>query len=129
MRGKIFALIIALIVIGLFLNVGCKTSSNELTLIISTAQWFLEHNENGFGSILLRVSGHTNGERVTVLTFGDGLIGEFSLQLDEDLHFNEVVTIAFSHVGYTPPVQAETTVTAYRGEEKVEVRLQSGNIY
>ena len=120
---------LTLIAIGFLLNVGCKTSSNELTLIISTAEWSLTYENTGFGYILLRIGGYTNGERVTVLTSGDGLISEHELQLDEDKHFNEIVTIAFSHIGYTPPVQVDTTVTAYRGQEKIEVTLESGNIW
>jgi hypothetical protein len=129
MRGKIVVFMLTLIAPGFLLNVGCKTSSNELILIISTAQWSLTHENTGFGFILLRINGYTNGEQVTVLTFGDGLISEHELQLDEDKHFNETVTIAFSHMGYTPPVQADTTVTAYRGQEKTEIKLESGNIW
>jgi hypothetical protein len=121
--------VLALIVIGFLLNVGCKTSSNELTLIITTGQWSLTHANDGFGYILLEISGYTNGERVTVRTLGDGLISEDELQLDENKHFNETITIAFSHMGYTPPVQMDTTVTAYRGDEKKEVTLESGNIW
>lgn len=129
MRGKILVFMLVLIVLGFLLNVGCKTSSNELNLIISTAEWYLTHESTGFGFILLRIKGYTNGERVTVLTFGDGVISEYELQLDEDKHFNEIVTIAFSNIGYTPPVQMDTTVTAYRGQEKIEVVLESGNIW
>lgn len=129
MRGKILVFILTLIAMEFLLNVGCKTSSNELTLIISTSEWFLTHESTGFGFISLRIGGYTNGERVTVITFGDGVISEYELQLDEANHFNETVTIAFSNQGYTPPVQMETTITAYRGQEKREVTLVSGNIW
>jgi hypothetical protein len=122
-------LVLVLIVIGFLLNIGCNIFSKDLDLVITTAQWSLTHANDGFGYILLEISGYTNGERVTVRTFGDGLISEDELQLDENKHFNEKVTIAFSHMGYTPPVQMDTTVTAYRGDEKKEVKLESGNIW
>ena len=129
MRGKILVFVLVLFVSGFLLNVGCNIFSKDLALVITTAQWSLAHANDGFGYILLEISGYTNGERVTVLTFGDGLISEDELQLDENKHFNETVTIAFSHIGYTPPVQMDTTVTAYRGHEKKEVKLESGNIW
>lgn len=129
MRGKIFVFMLTLIAVGFLLNVGCKKSSNQLILTISSAEWYLAHESTGFGFILLRINGYTNGDRVTVLTIGDGVVSEYELQLDENKHFNEIVTIAFSYAGYTPPVQMDTTVTAYRGEEKTEITLESGNIW
>ena len=57
------------------------------------------------------------------------IIDPHELQLDEHKDFNETVNIAFSHMGYTPPVQMDTTVTAYRGQKKKEVKLESGNIW
>lgn len=100
-----------------------------MNLIILTAQWYLEHDQGGFGYIILRIGGYTNGDRVTILTYGDGIISEQELKLDENLRFDSVVTIAFSHAGFTPPVRSETVVTAYRGSEERVVKLQSGDIY
>lgn len=107
--------------------VGCRVHPDGLTLTITTAEWYLQHDSWDF--IKLRITGSTSGDRVTIMTYGDGVGFELGLTLDENKNFNQVVTIAFSHERYTPPVQFETTVKAFRGSETTEVKLQSGNIW
>jgi hypothetical protein len=109
--------------------VGCRVHPDGLTLTITTAEWYLQHDSGTWDSIKLRIIGTTSGERVTIMTYGDGVGYELGLTLDENKNFNQVVTIAFSHERYTPPVQFETTVKAFRGSETTEVKLQSGNIW
>jgi len=110
--------------------VGCKEIViDELTLNITTAQWLLEHGPGEWDSIELRITGDTNGDRVTIMTYGDGVRNELELTLDANKQFNQVVTIQFSYAGYYPPVQTETTVTAYHGSEFKSVKLYSGLIW
>jgi len=118
-----------MVVVSLLITDGCKTSDNDLNLTLTTTRWYLESDNNGFGFIMLYISGNTSGERVTVLTAGDGLLNELELTLDEKKRFQETVTIAFSHEGYTPPVQAETRVRAYGEEDYIEIQLDSGDIW
>lgn len=109
--------------------VGCRVHPDELTLTITTAEWYLEHGFGTWDSIMLRIKGSTSGERVTIMIYGDGVRYELELTLDENKDFNQEVTIAFSYGGYIPPVQFETTVKAFRGSDTTEVKLQSGNIW
>jgi hypothetical protein len=78
---------------------------------------------------MLDIKGITNGDRVTIMTYGDGLPYELDLPLGENKQFNQSVEIAFSYAGYNPPVHFSTVIKAYRGNESIETTLESGNIW
>lgn len=90
------------------------TSSNEpeLSLTITKADWSANVDE-GFGTIDLDVAGYTTGEKVSIITHGDGVIRYWCLILDSDGNFDETITIAFTHAPDSEPRQYSTEVTAY----------------
>jgi hypothetical protein len=118
---------LSVLVFLVVMNAGCKTS-NELSLGIVTAKWYLVTYDH-HTSLMLDIKGITNGDRVTIMTYGDGLPYELDLPLGENKQFNQSVEIAFSYAGYNPPVHFSTVIKAYRGNESIETTLESGNIW
>lgn len=100
---------------------GCGSTSVDLQ---STAVWSATY-ESGFGHVLVRVAGKTSGERVTILTYGDGLRAEKDLALGAGGTFDEEVEIAFTHAPDTTPRTYTTTLRAYRDDASVSTELQS----
>lgn len=106
---------------------GCK-QSNDSMLIVSRAQWSIVHLASGGDEVHLQLTGTSTGERVTVKTFGDGLLGEQELTLSADRKFNADVVIAFSYQPYVTPQKFSTVLTAFRNGEMVEITLESGDL-
>lgn len=116
---KIFILIILL----LFLT-GC--SCNVPTLTLSHIEWYTTTEKIGdltFGFVHLSISGATSGDKITVITYGDGVISEYEIALDQNNQFDEDVTIAFTHMADDEPRTYSTTLTAYKGNclNKIDV--------
>ncbi len=128
MNDKRFKAVLVLFMLAALFISGCKKSA-DLLLTISYSQWSLVHETNGADTIYLKLSGSTQGERVTVKTYGDGLINEYELLLNANKEFDSTVSIAFSHQRYSLPVKISTVVTAVVNGESVAVTLESGNLY
>lgn len=59
---------------------SCKKDNKQETqghpeVNISKAEWIAEVIDNGFGEVRLKIEGNTNGELLTIDTYGDGLSG------------------------------------------------------
>jgi len=76
-----------------------------------------------FGFVHLSISGATSGDKITVITYGDGVIEEYEIALDQNNQFDEDVTIAFTHMADDEPRTYSTTLTAYKGNclNKIDV--------
>lgn len=89
-------------------------------------------NINGFGTVNLVISGATNADKVTVKTYGDGLIGDFPLDLDSKKSFNkDTVVISFTHFSSAPPTtefEFSTNIKAYKGSDTLVVTFYSGKL-
>ncbi len=116
-----------LIIIFVFLSFsGCLEDAPELTL--THVHWYTSSesiNNLTFGYVHLEISGLTNGERMTVLTHGDGVISELELVVDQDGHFSQNVVIQFTHVADDIPRIYSTIITAYQGNHFTRISLES----
>lgn len=107
--------------------------SRGTSLTITNSTWFTTTTDSkSFGQINLAISGSTNADRVTVLTRGDGLIGEQNILLNTDKSFKkDTVTISFAHFSGTVPttdMETSTVIKAYRGLDTLSITLQSGKL-
>lgn len=127
MNFKLIKVFIGVIVLGVCVMSGCKESADSF-LNVNGVEWRLVHLVSGGDDVYLRLSGTCSGERVTVKTFGDGLINEQELTLNANHQFSAEVVIAFSHERYNTPVQFETTLKAYKNGDSEEILLSSGNL-
>jgi len=121
-------------------STGCKESNyavnenkcpQEIILRIDSSFWFTSIHQAPkmkFGHVHLVISGKTNAERVTVLTYGDGLRAEFELKLTNGM-FNDTIAISFSPgipSDNTLPFYSRTHLKAYSGSSVFDTTLHSG---
>ena len=123
-------LLVLTLVVGMsiFLFVGCLSLNNEPILSLSYVEWYTTTEEIGeltFGYAYLNLSGSTNGDKVIVITYGDGVIGEIELDLDQDKRFAQEVIIRFTHAADNVPRKYSTMLTAYKGSYTTSISLES----
>ena len=122
---KILVLIL-IIVSFVFLGSGCLNNGPILTL--TNLEWYTTNkpiDSLTFGYVHLNLSGSTTGDKVTVITYGDGLIGELELDLDQDNKFSQDIVIKFTHAADNIPQKYSTVLTAYKGYYSTKINLES----
>ena len=106
-----------------------KSETEEIILSISKTEWYttIHKTESGltFGIVRLKISGSTDGDRVTYLNYGDGLISEMELKLSEAKEFDEDVPVKFTHRADNIPRKCHTVITAYKENNKVSMEVES----
>ncbi len=115
-----------MLLLPVFLLSGCL--NNEPILSLSYVEWYTTTEEIDnmvFGNVHLNLSGSTTGDKVTVITYGDGVIGEIELDLDQDKRFAQEVMIRFTHAADNVPRKYSTVLTAYKGSYTTSISLES----
>ena len=122
---KILVLMLILL-LPVFLLSGCL--NNEPILSLSYEEWYTTTEEIGdltFGYVHLDLSGSTTGDKVTVITYGDGIIDELELDLEQDKKFSQDIVIKFTHAADNIPRKYSTVLTAYKGSNTTKINLES----
>jgi hypothetical protein len=102
---------------------------DDATLSISNSQWYLTRNILGGGEVNLKISGSTNGDKVTVRTYGDGVIFDENVELDSKKNFNNDIGISFTATSVpSGEFEMSTKVMAYKGSDTLVVYLKSGKL-
>jgi hypothetical protein len=104
------------------------TKVDDATLSIITSQWYLTRDIYGDGFVNLKVLGSTNGDKVMILTSGDGVLYWEKVDLDSKKNFNTDITIHFFHEIPTAEFEMSTKVMAIRGSDTLSVPLNSGKL-
>ena len=115
-----------ILLLPVFLLSGCL--NNEPILSLSYVEWYTTTEEIGnmvFGNVHLNLSGSTTGDKVTVITYGDGVIDELELDLDQDKKFSQDIVIKFTHAADNVPRKYSTVLTAYKGSISTSIDLES----
>jgi len=123
---KKFLVLILIISLPVFLLSGCL--SNQPILSLSYVEWYTATEEMGnltFGYVHLSLSWSTTGDKVTVITYGDGVIDELELDLDQDKKFSQDIVIKFTHAADNIPQKYSTVLTAYTGSYSTSINLES----
>ena len=90
------------------------TNENGTSIELSSQIWHLEDMGKG-GSIELTVSGTTNGDSAIILSYGDGLISEVPIVLDNQKHFEQNLGISFTATSKPEGnINCGTIITVYR---------------
>jgi hypothetical protein len=119
-------LVLILIMSFVFLCSGCLNNGPILTL--NNIEWYTTTEQIGnltFGYVHLNLSGSTTGDKVTVITYGDGVIEELELDLDQDNKFSQDIVIKFTHAADNIPQKYNTVLTAYKGNYSTKINLES----
>ena len=117
-----------LIIISLVLLCSSSCLDNGPILKLDNIEWYTTNeivDSLTFGYVNLNLSGFTTGDKVTVLTYGDGVIEELELNLDQENKFSQDVMIQFTHMADDIPRIYSTMVTAYRGNSFTSINLES----
>ena len=115
-----------ILLLPVFLLSGCL--NNQPILSLSYEKWYTTAELIGdltFGYVHLDLSGFTTGDKVTVVTYGDGIIDELELDLDQDKKFSQDIVIKFTHVADNVPRKYSTVLTAYQGSISISINLES----
>ncbi|MCK5767732.1 MAG: hypothetical protein KAH35_05090 [Candidatus Atribacteria bacterium] len=123
---KKLLVLILIVLLPVFSLSGCVSSG--LILSLSNVEWYTTTAEIGaltFGYVHLDLSGSTTGDRVAVITYGDGVIDEFELDLDLDKSFSQDIVIKFTHAADSILRKHSTVVTAYSGNSTTKINLES----
>ena len=114
-------------------SVRIYRDSKGTIITITNSLWFTTTtNSKSFGQVNLAITGSTNADKVSVLTFGDGLMGEQYILLNADMSFKpDTFGISFSHFSGQPPAtgfERSTVIMAYKGSDTLTVTLNSGKL-
>ena len=103
-------------------------SDNTPILTLNHIKWYTTTetiNNLTFGYVHLSVSGATNGDKVTLVTYGDGVISEQELDLDQENQFSQDIIIQFTHMADEIPRIYSTMITAYKNDSLTKIDLES----
>ena len=104
------------------------TKVDDATLSITTSQWYLTRDIYGDGFVNLKILGSTNGDKVMILTSGDGVAYWEKVDLDSQKNFNTDITIAFFNEVPTAEFEMSTKVMASKGNDSIMIPLNSGKL-
>lgn len=110
-------------------SVKVYNDTKGLTLSITSSYWYLTRNNIGGGNVNLKISGSTNGAKVTVRTYGDGVINDENAELNSTKNFNDDIVISFTATNVpSTEFEASTLIKAYKGTDTLVVTLKSGEL-
>lgn len=110
-------------------NSQVYTSAKGTTLIVTSAEWYLSKASNGGGDVHLKITGVTNGDRLTIENYGDGLKDDVDVELDSNKNFNKEIIISFFATSLpTGEFEKSTSIKVYWGADVLTVDLKSGKL-
>jgi hypothetical protein len=104
------------------------TKRDDVNLSITTSQWYLTRDIYGGGEVNLKILGSTNGDKVMILTSGDGVVSWQKVELDSEKNFNTDIVIGFSHAVPNGEFEMSTKVMAYKDRDSLMITLNSGKL-
>jgi len=112
----------------LFLALAACSKNDDPTLMVTRSEWNLERINNG-GAVHLIIEGSTTADKVTIKTYGDGVISYKNIELDSKKHFSDDVVISFSVTSVpTEEFVLSTELKIYKKTNMIAVTLTSGKL-
>ena len=99
-------------------------------LALSTITWITDTMRTSsliFGNLSLFLQGHPIGTNVTVETYGDGVIGNWPLNLDNNLALSDTINICFTHWATTKKFVRTTMIRVYNDSTPIDSLLLSSD--
>jgi len=102
----------------------CSTSG--VTLNLTKQDWYLTRFSVNGGCISVGLAGTTNGDSLTILTRGDGLLSDYKIPLNSVKEFNQDISISFTATSVPKGFFTEPTyLLVYKGNDTLRVNLES----
>lgn len=103
-------------------------NANGTFINFTTTQWYIIKDGN-FVTLNLKITGNTNGNKITIKTFGDGVNSYINVDLQPNHTFSKDISIVFTADGATAgSFDISTQVTAYKGNDTLIATLSSGKM-
>ena len=119
--------IIFLLSIIVLASCSKKEDNSPAILDITDSQWYLTRTNYGGGMVNLNIAGSTNGDKVTIRTYGDGVRSDENVELDSKKRFNKDIVISFTATSVpSGEFEVSTKIMAYKGTDTLAVPLNSG---
>ena len=120
----------AVICIMLLMALASCSKNDTPTVNIANSTFYLKTTDSGGGEVWLKVDGSTNADRVTIETYGDGLITEYEAKLGSEGNFNEDIQLSFTMNSVpSEAFVARTEIRAYKADETATITLKSGSLH
>ena len=114
--------------IVLLMSCAKKDGTSNVLLNLTKTKWVTSKNGE-FRNTIVILSGTTNADKLTVETYGDGVIDQHPIELDSKKSFsNDTVGISFQYLGTSPydsTITVSTKVRAYKGSDTLFVVLSN----
>jgi ABC-type thiamine transport system substrate-binding protein len=105
------------------------SKSDDARLSISNSQWYLTKNVYGGGEVNLKIIGSTNGNKVMIITSGDGVSSWQKIEQNSDNNFEADIVIGFFATAIPGgEFEMSTKVIAYKGTDSLFISLNSGKL-
>ena len=102
--------------------------ANGTFINFTATQWYIIKDGN-FVTLNLKITGNTNGNKITIKTFGDGLNSDVNIDILPNHAFSKDISIVFTADGSIPGTfDVSTQVTAYKGNDTLIATLRSGKM-
>lgn len=105
------------------------TKYDEPSVRFTREDWYTVKTDNG-GSIHLIIEGTTNADKLTITSYGDGLIGDDEIDIKWNNHFKADVCISFMITSrpLSGKVVSSTELKAYKKENMITLKLKSDTL-
>jgi hypothetical protein len=112
----------------LFLALASCNKNDDPTITVTKSEWYLERINSG-GAVHLIIEGSTTANKVTIKTYGDGLVSDRNIELDSRKHFSDDVVISFSVTAVpTEEFVLNTELKIYKKTNMIALTLTSGKL-
>ena len=102
--------------------------ANGTYVNLTTTQWYVTKNGN-FATLYLKIAGSTNGDKLTITTYGDGVVQDVNIQLEPNKSFNKDIGVAFTAAGGSSgSFDTSTKIVTYKGGDSFTTVLSSGKL-
>lgn len=122
-------ILLFLLLVSMFSACSKESGQNKSAINITDCKWYLTEFLYSGGTVNLKISGSTDGQKLTVRTFGDGVVSDENVELDAHNNFNKDIVIRFFIT--TVPIgefEVTTKVMAYQGADTTVITLNSGKL-
>jgi len=108
-----------------------KSETTKVFLNLTKENWITSKNGE-FRNTKVILSGTTNADKLTVETYGDGVLDQHPIVLDSKKSFsNDTVAISFQYLGTNPydsTITVSTKVRAYKGSDTLVIDINNKDI-
>ena len=107
-------------------NEEIYNNDNGAVLNLTSQKWYLEKNGIGGINVGVNIVGTIQGDSASIRTYGDGLIGDAKIELNNKKEFNQKFGIFFTSSPLSEEyVTANTIIMVFNGQDTLKANISS----